>query len=288
MKQFDFFEDLKGNRYLRMNSERLDESIEFLKENKSEVYGVFLSHVHGFLEPTLQVLGRVPWIKGLMVLDHYEGEKVIEDLGELEYLQLSSCKDTVDFSLLKNLQEFRGGCPPSLETLASCPRLYSLGLWGLKSRDGTLSSLPDFPGLKKLTLVQSSVVSLDGIEKYSKLVEVEIAYCRKLTDIDALRHLTGLRKFHIESCGKIQGLQVLESCRRLSVIDIEKCGEIESLSFIAGLSALKGLFFSGTRIKDLDLSWIERCSSLRSLYFNNHAGYTHRLADFDSLLQGNA
>jgi len=128
------------------------------------------------------------YIKAIITRTATEKIPDLSFLKSLEYLDVAGCglKDISGIRGLTiktlNLQE---NPLMSFDAISGCVELIDLDLSMIK----TIKELPDLSQLKKLEsigLIESSIQTLDGVENIINLAELNILYCEKLLNIDAL------------------------------------------------------------------------------------------------------
>lgn len=134
--------------------------------------------------------------------------------------------------------------------------------------------------LKNISINQSPIQSLDGIEAALQLCKLELSYNRRLTDISALRHLSEtLRYLEIDTCGKICDFSVLKELHNLEFLTLKGSNVIQDLSFLNKMPNLKN-FHLTMNVENGDLSL---CEQLPYVRIKNRKHYSHK----DSELQKN-
>ncbi|MFS3927322.1 hypothetical protein CHN50_18305 [Priestia aryabhattai] len=213
----------------------------------------------------LKDISGITYLKNLKTLSLSESTvidgKNAVDLGEflqLETLYLTWSKKITGINKLLNLKE--------------------LAIWNYKPKSKDLEELTPLTNLKKLTLIQSNIVNLNGISKLERLSTVELNRLRKLntlSDIDKLNKC--LTTLDIELCKNIEDLTTIESLDCLKTLAIVNCGDIPSIEFIKPLSNLKAIIFLETNILDGNLS---PCLGINYVAFDNKKHYSHKLNFF--------
>ncbi len=157
---------------------------------------------------------------------------------------------TIDYSNFKNLIELRVEdkghlnyqCLKNLKVLSMC-----------RQSDLNFSEF-HLPNLKSLTLLQCSTKTLDGLEHFSRLQELNLWYMRKLFDISALSSLSHtLRSLSIENASKINSFDCLNDLINLEYLRLSGNNELDSVSFLQDMEKLI-LFYNTMPIIDGDIS----------------------------------
>lgn len=248
MNDFEVSVKLNGHNFLRIDSERLKESVDFYKKNKSNLYGVSLSN-RLFKEENLDFITQIQDVRGIIIVDEIKDISAIQNASNLEYIQMEKLNLALDLSCFPKLKELRCDWSKKIKNLSLSENLETLALWGYKSASNSLGELSLPMNIKNLELVKSSVVSLAGIEKNTHLESVSIHYFNNLEDISSLSQLKRLRQLHLEKCKKISSYDSLIECQSLSTLNIEDCAAINDLSFLNKISNLEEVFFVGTKVQ---------------------------------------
>ena len=108
--------------------------------------------------------------------------------------------------------------------------------------------------LNTLSIFQSRIKTLDGIQKSPNLQCLYLYYNRTLTDIDALKKVKGsLKALRIENCPQINDFSVLGYLENLELLELSGRNQLSNLNFIKTMKNLKTFIFS-MNVMDGDLS----------------------------------
>ncbi len=186
------------------------------------------------------------------------------DLAKLPYLTDLGISWNPGFASVfeaEGLRCLNVGNPPDsdLRRFADLSRLTSLTVGGGR-RLRTTAGIERVTGLEILRLwQQSSLECLDGIGQLSRLRELDIETCKRLTDIDELRDLRRLRK-----------------------LKLANCSEIRSLAPLFDLQELTDLYAWGsTRIVDGDLRVLLELPNLKTIAFQHRGEYQPPVDDIE-------
>lgn len=181
---------------------------------------------------------------------------------------------TVDCSRIKGLEDIHI-VNSRYKNFSSIRTLKSLGLshYAEQNIADAFSSLM----LDTLSIFQSKIRTLDGIEKSKKIECLYLYHNRNLHDICALERVAGtLRVLRIDGCSKITDFSVLEKLENLVLLELSGSNELSNLKFLRNLTKLKTFVFS-MKVKDGDLS---ACLGLDYVYCEkNHRYYNYKDAD---------
>ena len=130
--------------------------------------------------------------------------------------------------------------------------LKSLGLSNYKEKDLTATFSSSI--LDTLTVLQSGIESLDGIQTSQRLQCLYLYHNRALRDIGALRDVKStLRALRIENCPKIDDFSVLSELENLELLELSENNELPDLEFLRKMKSLKTFVFT-VNVKSGDLS----------------------------------
>lgn len=138
--------------------------------------------------------------------------------------------------------------------------LKGLGLSNYKNRD--LSEAFVSTILDTLSIFQSPIITLEGIQKSQKMQCLYLHYNRSLQDVSALKNVKKtLRALRIENCPKIKDFSVLGELENLELLELSGSNELESLSFLKKMKNIKTFIFNmnvndGDLTPCLDLSYV--------------------------------
>lgn len=130
--------------------------------------------------------------------------------------------------------------------------LKGLGLSNYKKNDLTEAFSSSI--LDTLSIFQSKIKTLEGIQNSKKMQCLYLYYNRSLEDISALKEVkTTLKALRIENCPKIKDFSVLEDLENLELLELSGNNELSSLSFLKKMKNLQTFIFS-MHVLDGDLS----------------------------------
>ncbi len=130
--------------------------------------------------------------------------------------------------------------------------------------------------LRNLSVCQSPITSLSGIEVSRHLRRLELSYNHKLTDISSLENLKEtLVYLEIDMCGKIKDFSVLETLHNLEYLILKGSNSLSDLSFLNNMPKLRYLHLT-MNVQDGDLSM---CELLPYARIQNRKHYSHKVKD---------
>lgn len=268
---FKVYDDLKGKpQDLIIESDQIDKGMEFFHKNK--LRGIVIASVHGYNLNNVNFLKNYPFIKHISIsnISNIEGLYVLK---QLESLYISGDKLKIDFKYFPNLKYLVIDWSPSLLNIDFCWKLESLSLNRFKPADKNLMRLANISHLRSLTITQSPITSLKGLDDFRQLEKLEINYCSKLEEICCLEgNNETLTALIFDHCKAIKNHEYVHIFRKLKILAYNNCGSIPSIKFIREMPSLEDFRFVGTDIIDGDIS---PCLGLKYAGFFDKKHYSH-------------
>jgi len=275
---FKFQIGTDNSRKLIIESDRIDQCIKYILDGNSK--SITINYFQGYKLDDINFLKVVSnHIEGLHLPETKFDTKIVNTLHKLKFLGIAdNKKDVIDLSNFPDLEHLACEYSTRLKGLETCRKLKSLTLTAFNPKSKNLYDLPEFPQLIDLNLFITNVTTLQGIERFYNLKEIEIFRAPKLETISALCDLTNtLEEIQIEQSKKIKDFEILGKIPFLKKIILSESGEIRSLSFIKKLPSLKFISFWGTNIWDGNLDY---CEGLDFVGFDNKRHYNHKSEEF--------
>lgn len=249
-----------------------------------QIDGLVLSPHTGFEGSDLSILQSAPKLKAL-VLAYSSEYKLgsISNLSNIEYLSIDDSKEAFDSNCFCRLKHLTLGYYPKFVLPESNATLKSIRLWGYTNKTKDLTSLPHYPSLEVIELVQGNLTSLRGIARYTRLQEILISYVRFLQNINELG-LLEIEKIEFDKCRKILDFSILANCKELRKVFINNCMEISTIKFIENLHALSEFRFVNTRVLDGNIEALLNMKNLIALAFTDHRDYAYKLDEIKKKL----
>ena len=150
---------------------------------------------------------------------------------------------TIDYSKIDGLCDISAGGVGQFgyEKVNTLQRLWLSG----SRRHNDFSTISCSTVLEDITVLQCSVKSLQGLDKYSRLQQLALYHCRSLTDITALKYISKtLRSLTIESCPKITDFSVLNDLCELEHLQLDGNNTLPDLNFLSNMKKLKIFCFT--------------------------------------------
>lgn len=171
--------------------------------------------------------------------------------------EFSTCIDCAKINGLENIHVSNSG----YKNFNAVKTLKGLGLSHYEKMD--ISEAFSSPILDTLSIFQSKIVSLEGIQKSQKMQCLYLYYNRFLKDISALEKVKKtLKALRIENCSKINDFTILGELENLELLELSGSNELSSLSFIKKMKKLRTFIFN-MNVKDGDLT---PCLTLSYVY----------------------
>jgi hypothetical protein len=171
---------------------------------------------------------------------------------------------------------------PSMKFADTYPNLLGLCLSGKYTN---LEALPRADNLKEISLPQTSIESLQGIERYPELEKVLIYQARKLHDISQLSKLKNLKEIDFDKCRcLVQGgfdWSCLHGLRKMVYMG---CTAMPDLQFIREMPDLFWLVIMDTNVLDGDLNPVAEHPRLQHFVCTSYRHFTHTEAQLRKIL----
>jgi len=268
---FKFYIDNDENKTLIIESSRLEECLDYLKAEKIE--SISINRFHGYKIDNLDFLKKCAFIKKISISDKISDFSGIYNLKDLNRLLVSDNKHAIDFSNFNNINEISIDWHSNHKNLTKCLKLEKLSIWHYKPKKKNIHELPNIENLKELAITQSTIKTLDGIEKYKNLESLKVHYSSKLETISCIQNLSEtLKTLWFEVSKKIKDKEQVVLLNNLNLLAYINCGEIPSIDFINKLKNLKDFRFVDTNVLDGDIS---PCLNLDYAGFLKKKHYSH-------------
>ena len=242
----------------------LKEQIEFINRHKIEKALIIAENIDFItMCPTLKHLRIIPADSAANKFDY----SPLYKMPQIKSLQCSTVygfreeySTYIDCAKISGLEDIHVS-NLGYENFDKVETLKGLGLSSYEKRD--MSEALSSSILDTLSITQSKIITLEGIQKSKKLQCLYLYYNRTLQDIGALKKVKRtLRALRIENCPKINDFSVLGELENLELLELSGSNEIPSLSFLKKMKNLKTFIFN-MNVKDGDLT---PCLSLSYVY----------------------
>jgi Leucine-rich repeat (LRR) protein len=233
---------------------------------------------------SLNFLSNFPELLALSIIgrtaEHIEPIHLLHNLRLLRVL--AYCKNEIRFHEFPHLIDCGLQWWPKAISVFDAVGLRVLFVNGYKGSDarqfGRLTSL------ESLTILGSSIRSLDGLAPLLELRSLRLGDLRQLPSLSGIENLVRLEKLEISTCRKINAIDGVSSLTQLRELYLDNMGGIQSLKPLAQLSQLDRVtFVESTNILDGDLSPLVRLPRLELVSFQNRRHYSLRRGAFRPL-----
>lgn len=220
-------------------------------------------HVSGIAD--LSFLSDFPNLRYVEIVQQNKVDpRPLDGLTNLRGLRLETPGAGIDFSCFPELEVFDGDWHEDNSRINSCQELRDLRIRHFKPGSGDLSSLADVTRLEWLSIVQTGVTSLAGLETLRDLRYFTVAYAPKLESLELpSERPIELREMKVEKARKIASYAPLAEFGRLRRLHLTSCAPMADLQWIQGLAELDFLSIVETNVVDGDLSPLLRLPKLR-------------------------
>lgn len=266
--------------FIYVESDRLSECLDYYKRNKFE--GIAISRHHGYKSDDINFLKECPKTTAVYLQTEISDISGLYNLKKLRWLLIAELPGTIDLSRFPDLDCLRITWGSNLINLDSCSKLRCLSLGKYNSKSKNLHELPPLENIEELTLTQSTITSLAGIENFPNIKRLELNYLPQLGDISQLAFVAkSLKYLEFDHCKKInyKDVTVLKSLKSLM---LSACGEVSSISFIREMPALERFTFVGTNVLNGDMTPL---LSLKTVGFLEKKHYSHTQDEIEGLIR---
>ena len=255
------------------------------------------------LEEQIEFINRYKIEKALIIAENIDFITRCPTLKYLRIVPADSAGDGFDYSPLYKMTQIKGlqcstvyGFREEFSTSIDCAKvsglegihitssryknyntvetLKSLGLSQYEKKD--LAEAFNSTSLDTLSVFQSKITTLEGIQKSPKMQCVYLYYNRSLQDICALEEVKHtLRALRIENCPKIKDFSILGELENLELLELTGSNELPDLGFLRTMKNLKTLIVN-MNVKDGNLA---PCLDLSYVYVKNRKHYNFRDKD---------
>lgn len=263
-----------------IGKQNIEESIHYIQTH--QIKHVEVTYRYG--KPQIDFLSECPGIEHLMLegpsVKNFDGAYHMKGLKTL-MINDSSPDLKIDFSQLTSLEEISGKLPPKTLAIGSLTNLKKIILWRYESKEKNLKEFADFKALVNLELINSNLISLEGIQGLKMLNFLGLYRMKTLTNIEAIQYLSeNLKKLQIDLVKTIQDFSPIGKVRSLEYVSLNACGDIPSIRFTKQLPNLKTLIFADSVVVDGDVS---PCVGVETVSFTENEHYSHRLEEVSSI-----
>ncbi|MFA6083777.1 hypothetical protein [Mucilaginibacter sp.] len=269
--------DSPQRKSLIIESDRIKESMQFFQKNNLD--GIAVTSSFGLND--LSFVKDYPFIKHLSISEGAFDIKDIYSLENLTSLIISGKKQKIDYVYFPKLKELIADWSPYFTNLDKCYCLERLSFYKYAPSSKNLEVIAGINWLKSLTITQSPISSLKGLEQFTQLEQIELNYCSKLEELCCLEGSSEtLITLLLDHCKAIKNHDYAMGLKNVKILAYNNCGKIPSIKFIKQMPSLKDFRFVGTNVSDGDIS---PCIGLKYVGFFNKKHYSHTSEQISSL-----
>lgn len=257
---------------LSFDSNRIDESVEFLK--RQGIKSINLGNY--FHLQNLDFLKKCSFIEGLSILNNnitdYEGLNYLKNLRSFSAPRLSQ---PIDFANFPNLEVVGLEHSKQVVNLSRCKNIF--WLWLEKYNEQDLTEFKTFEKIKYLNFYRSSFENLVGIENFTELEYIKLDTIKNLKSLKGLDpNLTNLRTLDIYNCKNLSDYDDIAKVKSLKRIFLDKTGDSQDIKFIKDLSALS-LLTIGFKVLDGEMQYVD---NIETIWFKDFPHYNRKMKNF--------
>jgi protein phosphatase 1 regulatory subunit 7 len=248
-----------NNKSIVIESSRIEECM--LQYRQDDYKGVIINRLCGYSANDIEFLKDHPYIEGvaLVCMENVDLSPLYE-LHGLRWISNGGNVQPLDLGRFTKLTSAWMEWHPKLMITDVCTSIRTLALHKYRPKHKDISELANLPHLEDLSIIQSPIVAIDGIQRYGMLRRLELSYLSKLERLGAIRelHAANLELLECEMCKRIKDhgeVRVLASLRRLR---FNACGDMASIAFLKDLENLEDFRFVESNVVDGDLSPLHR------------------------------
>lgn len=282
---FSFFENEYGYKFLIVESEKIEDQIEYCKKNSIENF--FISWYKGYYFDTVDFLNRVKAKRIIVNIFRIRSLSAVKNQRELECLVIDSdpVNSELDFEIFPKLEVFKGFWTRNLKNLFVRRSLKVLWLWKYKSINGDLRELAGLENLEELYIIQSNIKSCKGLEKLKRLRKILLGYNRNLETFTDVKPAYQIDEIEVQVCKKLD-LTTFQGTDKLTRLKIVNNGKIASLeAIIKHLPALEELQFTEGELTNSNNLYLLRHPKLKHVWLSDKRHYLLKSKEINEALQ---
>nr|WP_315424196.1 hypothetical protein [uncultured Pedobacter sp.] len=276
---FKVYLNLNGTKSIIINSDYIDECMAVYTENQLD--GVAITISHGYRLQNVNFLSKYPDIKNLSISEGIDDIRAIHALSSLESLIVSGSKRSIDFSYFPLLKKLNIEWSSSFSDMDKCLFLSDLRVVGYNPKSKDCLSIAKLSHIKRLKIAKSPIHTLNGLDEFYQLEELELDYCSKLETLCCLEGSMGsLVSLLFNHCKSIVNHSYVMKFYHLTTLAYNNCGMLPSIEFILKMNSLNSFRFVGTDVVDGDMA---PCIGIEYAAFSNKKHFSHTMEEIKSL-----
>lgn len=275
---FKAYISINGKKSIIINSDCINECMRIYAENHLD--GVAITTAHDYKLQNVDFLAEYPEIKQLSISDGINDISAIHTLRNLESLLISGKNRKINFSCFPSLIELIADWSSHFLNMDQCKSLKRISFYNYNPKTKDCSSISNVPWIEKLEIVQSPINTLNGLEYFNQLKELQFSYCSKLETLCCIgKSKETLVSLLFDHCKSIKNPEYVTQFHDLNTLAYNN-GLLQSIKFIKKMTALKSFRFVGTDVIDGDMT---PCIGLRYAGFSNKKHFSHTMEEIKSL-----
>lgn len=257
----------------------------FKQDRSHQIDGLRISGISD-----LSFLQEFPDLRYLEVIDQKRvNTRYLDCLDNLRGLRLESPGAGLDFGCFPELEVFTGDWHSDNHNLHLSRELRRLMMWQFQPRSLDLTDLAGIVRLEELSIVQTPITSLAGLETLEDLRYLDIAYAAKLESLDVLASgQSGLREISLSHAKKIPSYRPLAAVSHLRRLKLSCCAPMSDLKWTAGMNELDMFTFVETNVEDGNLTPLLSLPKLRDVGTMDKRHYNYKCNALNELLKQKA
>jgi protein phosphatase 1 regulatory subunit 7 len=270
---FKVYSNLDGKKSIIVHSDHIEACMRVYIENNLD--GVAITTSHGYKLQNVDFLAGYPEIKHISISDGINNIDSIHTLRNLKSMIISGKNRKIDFSHFHSLTELSIDWSSYLLNMDKCIFLTRLSLYNYSPKTKDCSAIPDVTWVKRLEITRSTICTLDGLDKFDQLQELEFNYCSKLEMLCCLeKSKETLVSLLFDHCKSIKNHDYVMGFQYLKTLAYNDVAIIPSIKFIKKMASLSSFRFVGTNVKDGDMT---PCIGLKYSAFSNKKHFSHTM-----------
>jgi|GEM_PF-1812845 len=214
---------------------------------------------------------RIHLLKYVHVVSAGKGIDCLKNFKGLQQISFAVPVEHFDFSCFPLLQQVGGVWTNGWCGLEKCQELSRFRVSKFK---GKFADIPNLANLERIDLIQTTILSLSGLEQAAKLKVLEISHAGKLHSIQAIASVAAtLERLVFDKCKNIEDVGVLRELGNVTELSLVDCGHISSVDFLEGMSRLHLFVALGTKIVSGDLTPVLNNKTIRYVAVDNARDY---------------